>query len=307
MILGARRVIGIGGGKGGIGKSLIAVNLAAELASRDERVVLIDADLGGSNLHTCLGINQPKLTLSDFLEYRAEGIEDVLTPTGIPNLSLVSGAMNHLDAANPKHAEKMRLLRHIQELRVDRVILDLGAGTHLNVLDFFLVSDHGVLVLVPEPTSVENGYRFVKAAFWRRVRNVVSVFGFDEQLREVMSERVFNSPVEVMAAFTARHPEAGHILASHLELFRPRLIVNQSRTPQDTAVGPAVVGAWRKFFGLEMDYLGHVPYDGELWRSARARKPMLVTGEGESGRCFAQIADRLAALESASGMRGKGI
>src|SRR5207253_387316 len=127
--------------------------------------------------------------------------------------------------------------------------------------DFFLVSDHGILVLVPEPTAVENVYRFVKSAFWRRVRNVVSVCGFEEQLRAVMGQGAFKSPVEIIAALSARHPESGHVLSRQLELFRPRLVVNQARTPQDTQVGQAVVSAWRKFFGLEMDYLGHVPHD----------------------------------------------
>ena len=117
------------------------------------RVVLVDADLGGANLHTCLGVDLPRRTLSDFIERRIEHIEEIITPTGIQNLGLISGAMDHLDAANPRYAQKMRLLRHVQGMDVDYAILDLGAGTHLNVLDFFLVSDHGILVLVPEPTA----------------------------------------------------------------------------------------------------------------------------------------------------------
>jgi flagellar biosynthesis protein FlhG len=296
-----RRVISIGGGKGGIGKSLVATNLAIELARRGERVVLIDADLGGANLHTCLGMDQPRRTLSDFVDRRVARIEDVITPTGIENLGLVSGAMDHFDAANPRHAQKMRLMRHIQEVGADDVIIDLGAGTHLTVLDFFLVSDHGVLVLVPEPTAVENVYRFVKSAFWRRVRNVVSVCGFEEQLRSVMGEGTFQSPVEIIAALSARHPDAGKILSRQLEQFRPRLIVNQARTPQDAEVGNAVVSAWRKFFGLEMDYLGHVQHDPQMWQTVRARKPALVQ-PGPSGAprgSFALIADRLAALDAA--------
>jgi flagellar biosynthesis protein FlhG len=295
-----RSVISIGGGKGGIGKSLIAANLAIELARRGERIVLVDADLGGANLHTCLGIDLPRRTLSDFIERRVERIEDVVTPTSVPNLGLVSGAMDHLDAANPKYAQKMRLLRHIQTMDVDHAILDLGAGTHLNVLDFFLVSDHGVLVLVPEPTAVENVYRFVKAAFWRRVRNVVSVYGFEEQLRAVMGEGTFKSPVEILGALSARHPEAGHILSRQLELFRPRLVVNQARTPQDAEIGKAVVAAWRKFFGLSMDYLGHIPYDDEMWRTVRARRPLLLQHPGSAAaHAFAHIADQLAALDGA--------
>ena len=299
----AGRVVSIGGGKGGIGKSLVAVNLAIELARRGEKVVLVDGDLGGANLHTCLGIDRPRRSLSDFIERRTARIEDVVTPTGIPNLGLVSGARDAFggdDAANPKYAQKLRLLRHIQGMQVDHAIIDLGAGTHLDVLDFFLVSDHGILVLVPEPTAVESVYRFVKAAFWRRVRNVVSVYGFEAQLRSVMGEGTFRSPVEIVAALSARHPEAGQLVSAQLEAFRPRLVVNQARTAQDAEIGHAVVSAWRKFFGLEMDYLGHIPYDLELWRTARARRPLLAgSPDSPAARSFARIADRLAALDAA--------
>ena len=296
----SRQVISVGGGKGGVGKSFVAANLAVELARRGRRVVLVDADLGGANLHTCLGMDQPRRTLSDFVERRVERIEDVVTPTGIENLGLVSGAMDHLDAANPKHAQKMRLLRHIQSMDVDHTIVDVGAGTSLNVIDFFLVSDHGVLVLVPEPTSVENVYRFLKAAFWRRVRNVVSVCGFEDLVRDVLSDGTFRSPVEIVAAVSARSPEAGHVLERQLERFRPRLLVNQARTPQDAEVGPSVVAAWRKFFGLEMDYLGHLPYQDDLWRTARARRTLLGSNPAASAAAsFARIADRLSALDAA--------
>jgi flagellar biosynthesis protein FlhG len=297
---GTRRVISIGGGKGGIGKSLVSANLGIELARRGKRVVLVDADLGGANLHTTLGIDLPRRTLSDFIERKVARIEDVITPTGIPNLGLVSGALDHLDAANPRHAQKMRFLRHVQQLDVDYVVLDLGAGTHTNVLDFFLVSDHGVLVLVPEPTAVENAYRFVKAAFWRRMRNVAQVYGYDPLIRAVTEGRTFKSPVELVASVAERDPDAGANLARHLAAFRPRLVVNQARTEQDADIGRAVVAAWRKYFGLEMDYLGYISYDDEMWRAVRARRPLLVDRpDALAARAFATLADSLLALDTA--------
>jgi flagellar biosynthesis protein FlhG len=302
----SRRVVSIGGGKGGIGKSLISANLGIELARRGKKVVIIDADLGGANLHTTLGIDVPKRTLSDFIERKVDRIDDVVTPTGIENLGLVSGALDHLDAANPRHAQKMRLLRHVQQMDVDYAILDLGAGTHSNVLDFFLVSDHGVLVLVPEPTAIENAYRFVKAAFWRRMRNVAQVYGYDTLLRAVMGSGTFKSPVELVAMVTQRDPEAGRNLARQLAGFRPRLIVNQARTSQDTDIGLAVVAAWKKYFGLEMDYLGFIHYDDEMWRAVRARRPLLVERpDVPSARCFASIADGLLALDAVRPGGGK--
>jgi len=300
----ARRVVAIGGGKGGIGKSLVAANLGIQLARSGRRVALVDADLGGANLHTCLGVEQPRLSLSDFIERRVERIEDVMVPTGVERLGLVSGAMDQIDAANPKYAQKMRLMRHIQALDVDYAILDLGAGTHLNVLDFFLLSDHGILVLVPEPTAVENVYRFVKAAFWRRVRNVVAVYGFEEALRAVLAERGYRSPVEVIVALREHHPEAGATLERELQAFRPRLVINQARTAQDAELGLAVVAAWKKYFGLSMDYLGFIEHDDEMWRTVRARRPLLLERpEAASARGFAVIAERLVELDEGGGDR----
>lgn len=302
----ARRIIAIGGGKGGIGKSLVSANLGIELARRGKKVVLVDADLGGANLHTTLGLEVPRRSLSDFIERKYARIEDVITPTGIANLGLVSGALDGLDAANPRYAQKMRLLRHVQSLDVDYAILDLGAGTHSNTLDFFLVSDHGVLVLVPEPTAVENAYRFVKAAFWRRMRNVAQVFGYEGLLRTVMASGNFKSPVDLMATLRERDPEAGATLSAQLAAFRPRLVVNQARTPQDAEIGNAVVAAWRKYFGLEMDYLGFIHYDDEMWRAVRARRPLLVERpDVPAARCFAGVADALVALDTAGRSGGR--
>jgi len=296
-----RRVISIGGGKGGVGKSLISANLGIELARRGKRVVLVDADLGGANLHTTLGVEVPRRTLSDFVERKVSHIEEVVTPTGIANLGLVSGALDHLDAANPRYAQKMRLLRHVQQIDADFAILDLGAGTSTNVLDFFLVSDHGVLVLVPEPTAVENAYRFVKAAFWRRMRNVAQVFGYEPLLRSVMDGASFRSPVELVETVSRKDPEAGANLARQLAVFRPRLVVNQARTAQDADIGRAVVAAWRKYFGLEMDYLGFIQYDDEMWRTLRARRPFLLERpDVPAARAFATVVDGLLALDIAA-------
>ena len=148
----ARRIIAVGGGKGGIGKSLVSANLGIALAQAGSSVVLVDADLGGANLHSCLGVAQPQVSLSDFVDRRVAKLEDAAVATGIDRLRLISGARDVLDAANPRHAEKQKLLRHIRALDVDYVVVDLGAGTGFNVLDFFLLADTGIVVLLPEPT-----------------------------------------------------------------------------------------------------------------------------------------------------------
>jgi flagellar biosynthesis protein FlhG len=185
----ALRTIAIGGGKGGIGKSLVAVTLGIELVRRGLRVVLVDCDLGGANLHSFLGMEYPRETLSDFVLRRVESLSQLVITTPVPGLGLVSGARNAIQVANPMHQQKLRLLRAVAKLDADVAILDLGAGTHYNVVDFFLQAHHGILVIVPEPTSVENAYRFLKAAFLRRVRSVDASFGIRDLIQEVTRAR----------------------------------------------------------------------------------------------------------------------
>ncbi len=133
------RVWAIGGGKGGVGKSVFAANLATQLARNGSRVALVDGDLGGANLHTLLGVPSPDTNLSDFISKRVATLGEVMTPTSIENLWLVSGAKALVETANLNFGQKSKLLRHINQLDADHVILDLGAGSTFNVLDFFLV------------------------------------------------------------------------------------------------------------------------------------------------------------------------
>jgi flagellar biosynthesis protein FlhG len=228
-------------------------------------------------------------------------LEDLEVSAGVQNLSLISGALDSLDAANPKHQQKLKLLRNLQALDADYLILDLGAGTSFNVLDFFLVADHGVLVLLPEPTSIENAYRFVKAALYRRLLSV----GDDEELNDFLSnillapDGTLRAPQELMFAVAERNPAWSMPLAKALDSFRIRLVVNQARGPQDAQVGLAVAGAWKRFFGLSMDYLGAIHYDDAAWMAVRKRRPLLLEKpDSVASQSLRRIADELQRLEA---------
>jgi flagellar biosynthesis protein FlhG len=288
------RIVAIGGGKGGVGKSLVAASMGIELARRGSRVVLVDCDLGGANLHTCLGMEPPARTLSDFVNHGVDRIEDVLVRTPIPNLSLLSGAFDPLDAANPSHGQKMRFIRQLQSMDADFAILDLAAGTHKNTLDFFLLADHKVLVLVPEPGAVENAHRFVKAAFWRRLRAASAIFGVAHLLEDLLAGSRFRGPADVLDALQGADPETARQLREQMEAFRPGLVVNQVRTPEEAELGPGIAAAWRRHFGIEMDHLGAVEYDDDVWRAARERRPLLLArSPGRAARSLMRIAGRI--------------
>lgn len=295
----ARRIVAFGGGKGGIGKSLVAANVGIALAQAGNSVLLVDADLGGANLHTCLGVSQPSATLSDFV-LRGVPLAKLAVPTGIERLSLVSGALDALDAANPRAQVRNKLLEELQVQDVDYLLLDLGAGTGVHTLDFFLLANHGVLVVLPEPTSVENAYRFLKASLFRRLQQLAKDLGVERLAEGALGSRdsAMRTPADVVAHVRATDAEAADRLAAALQAYRVKLVVNQVRAPADESVGPAVASAWKKFFGLEMDYLGGIPYDDAAWRAVRKRRPLLVeTPESDAARQLTAVASRLAALD----------
>jgi flagellar biosynthesis protein FlhG len=274
-----RRIIAIGGGKGGIGKSLLAANMGVHLAMTGRKVVLIDADLGGANLHTCLGVKPPGTTLSDFVNRKVRDLGQVVAPTNIAGLGLVSGALDVLGAANPKYTQKLRLLREVARLDVDTVIIDLGGGTGFNILDFFLIADHGILTVVPEPTSIENAYRFIKAAYYRRLKTAEIAWNLRplvEQAMEDSAARGLRTPADLVAFVEQRSPEGGSRLRAELERFPLKLVVNQTRSDEERKVGFAIADACRKYFGIRMDYLGAIPFDDAVWKSVRRRRPVIV-------------------------------
>lgn len=297
----ARRVVAIGGGKGGIGKSLVSANLGIALAERGSRVVLVDADLGGANLHTCLGVSQPRVSLSDFVEKRVDRLEEVVVPTGIERLELISGAMDELDAANPKHSQKAKLLRHLKTLDVDYVLLDLGAGTSFNVIDFFLIADVGVVVMLPEPTSIENAYRFIKAAFFRRLQTLAPDDDFASMVARALAPRDGQAPLtpmDVVVELRKTNLEAAARLEHALAGFTPWVLVNQARTRGDFDIGPTVVSAWKKFFGLELGYLGAVAHDDAVWQAVRARQSLMrAFPQSQAATGLLRVAENLIALE----------
>jgi flagellar biosynthesis protein FlhG len=268
----------VGGGKGGVGKTVITANAAICLAQMGNRCVALDADLGGANLHTVLGIPSPDFTLTDFLRRKVTSLAEILAPTPFPNLHLVSGSRALLEMANPHYTQKEKLIRHISELDVDFVILDLGSGSAFNTLDFFLTADEGVLIVLPEPTSVENAYHFIKAAFYRKLKKATKRSGVAEAIDKAMGEKVargIQSPRTLINNVLKINPEAGRILQEEANDFNPNIIVNQTRKFDDRDLGKDIAHACRDYFGVGIRYLGHIEEDNSLREAVRLRKAVM--------------------------------
>ena len=162
-------IIAVGGGKGGIGKSVVCTNLAIGMALSGQKVVLIDTDFGASNLHALLGINNPAHGFQDFFNEDFSNIKSLLIDTGISNLKFVSGAGDNPGSANIDADKVNTVISFIKNLEADTILLDLGPGTNFNVIDFFNISMQSVVLTTPEITSVMKTFSFIRSVLFRRI------------------------------------------------------------------------------------------------------------------------------------------
>ena len=293
------RLIPVGGGKGGVGKSFIVANLAASLARLGHRVVAVDGDLEGPNLHTCVGVPKPSASLADFVAQREEDLGKLILDTPIPNLQLIAATDGNLATPQPTQSRRIHLMRELRELDADFVFLDLGAGTHAAVMDYFMVGDDGVIVIMPEPTSVENAYGFIRAAFYRRLRLAMASHDMRKVVTIAMdqrNERGIRTPLELLQEIQTLDPAEGARFVETMRAFRPRLIINGVRTAEDIKLGFSIQSVCRKFFGIEAEYLGYVNHDESARRSVRARRPLIdVYPRSDAAIYLSRIARKLLA------------
>lgn len=274
-----QKIWAIGGGKGGVGKSLITANLSIYLALMGHKVISIDLDLGGANLHTCLGIPIPEFTLSDYLSKKVNSIHDIITPSPIPNLSIISGAQDEMGMANLKSMHRSKLLSKISSIDADFVLFDLGAGTTNNTLDFFISSDLGILTVLPEPTSIENTYRFIKSVYHRRLNMIEELMEFRPIIDKALNSKISDShesPISLISKIYTLNKEVGQKLSDEISRFRPLLIMNQVRNQNDIDIGHSMKSICKKYFGIDLEYIGHLDYDPAVWQSVKKRRPLLM-------------------------------
>lgn len=170
----AERIIGIASGKGGVGKSNLALNLAVDLQSRGNSVFLLDVDLGMANIGILAGVNTGA-SLTHVVR-RARTIEEVIVegPGGIRIIPGSSGTAAMADLSAEQRQVLLAALSGIEE-RADYLVIDHGAGVSKNVLDFLVRTDEALVVATTEPTSVADAYGMIKALTERQFEGVISV------------------------------------------------------------------------------------------------------------------------------------
>jgi len=286
----------VGGGKGGTGKSFISASLGIHLSSLGEDVVLIDADLGGPNLHTFLGMEESSIDLGHFLTNRVTKLHDTISFTPFDGLKLIKGTDNVLFTANLNYYKKLKLIRHIKAFDTKRVIVDIGTGTSYNCIDFFLLSNPGILVVNPEPTSIENAYYFIKSCIIRILKFYIEHYGIQE-LAQKVSAQIKDTSKSIYSFFSeiiSHDKFYADLLYKALKRFNPCLIINKARDERDVLLGESIVNVVQKYLVIDLIYLGAVPFDERVHWSLKGFTPFMSKySDTETADAVKSVVDKL--------------
>ncbi len=200
------RVIAVTSGKGGVGKSNTAINIAINLKKMGQRVIILDADFGLANIEIMFG-TVPKHNLSDLI-YHQSNIKDIITP-GAMDIGFISGGSGIVGMNNLNRDYLTYIIKNLAELdaMTDVIIVDTGAGISDAVLEFLVASGEVLLITTPEPTSITDSYSLLKA-----------LNRHPKFLREMTQIKVITNRVENEAEGQALFNKLNAVVARYLKL-----------------------------------------------------------------------------------------
>lgn len=292
---GARCVLAVGGGRGGVGKSVLSVNLATYLAQLGRSVVLVDADVGGANLHTVLGLDGPPIPSRE----QVESSTPHAVATSVPGLRVMGAMFDPTAMSSVRPGRRSQWAVTLKKLDCDFVVVDLGSGSAPATLDLFAMADVSICVTMPEPPAVEATYRFLRALYLRKLRRALMKERFKLKLveRAMMDLPPLPTPIEVIGALARQEIGLARLATAELRRLAPRLVVNGTREKADTELGPTMQAMADRYLGLELDYIGYIEHDDAVWLTVRRRRPLLIDSPtAKSARLIERIARRVVAL-----------
>jgi flagellar biosynthesis protein FlhG len=290
----AAQVISIAGGKGGVGKSIIASNLAVAIAQLGRHVVLVDLDLGAANQHLLLGVARPRAGVPALIEGTVDDVNDALTPTPVPNLSLLAGSGAVLGAANISHTDKQRLIRKLRAIDAV-VILDVGAGVAYNALDFFLIGPQKIVVTTPQVTAVHDAYSFLKGAVLRMLRQEATRAIEKALLEPALFSAEATNVRAMLQNLKEQKPEFANRVFERLQRFGCHIIGNQVSDQRHIGIFRSISKMFQDYLGVEVPISGWLKTSQRINESVNDRRPLMLGSPCEETRMFRQMAEALLA------------
>jgi len=296
------QVIPVASGKGGVGKSLLSANLAIALGQAGKRVLLADLDLGASNLHLVLGVQAPRAGIGTFIAGDGD-FSRIITPTAYENVSFIPGDSEIPGLTALKAPQKAALTRNLLKADADYLILDLGAGTHLGILDFFLMSNQGIIVTAPTVTATLNAYLFLKNAVFRLMyscfkRGSKAALFLENLKNDATSLQRMYIP-KLMEEIAKIDPESAALFRSRAENFHPRLVMNMIEDPKDADKALKIRRSCKEYLNIDLEHLGVIYRDSIQDTALASRLPVIIyKPQSILSQAVYRIADKVMQSES---------
>ena len=298
------QIIPIASGKGGVGKSLLSANLAIALGQAGKKVLIADLDLGASNLHLVLGQQSNAHGIGTFLSGNSL-FEDIIVTTTYPNVRFIPGDSEIPGFAGLKAADKNNLIKNMLKVDADYLIIDLGAGTHLGILDFFLLSPQGIVVTAPSVTATLNAYLFLKNIVFRMLYNTFKrkTPGFKhlEKLKSDSSAMQRMYIPHIIIELAKVDPANTELFLRDLQMFKPRLIMNMLDDPKDADKALKIHRSCKQYLNINLEHLGVVYRDSVQETALSSRLPVIVYNPRSMvSQAIYRISDKILQSETAS-------
>lgn len=295
------RILPVASGKGGVGKSLIAANLGVAFAQAGQKVVLADLDIGASNLHLVIGHQAPKAGIGTFLNDPKSDFSKVIAETDIANLRFIPGDTEIPGLANLKPTQRNLLVKKMLALQseADILIIDLGAGTHQSILDFFLLSGQGIVVTSPAVTAVLNAYVFLKNTVFRMM---YTIFSRETKAHEYLDKKRREESggfhrlyiPKLLPEIKEIDPASYEDFMDHLNRLHPRLITNMIENPKDADVAVKIRRSCAEYLDMKIEHLGVIYRDSLQDISLASRLPItLYKPNSILSQAIYRIADKI--------------
>ena len=291
-------IIPIASGKGGVGKSLITANLSIALAKLGHSTVVVDLDLGGSNLYTYLGLPNRYPGIGDYLKGKKVKFNDLFVETGVSNLNYIPGDGRTPFMADIPNAQRQTLFRKLKQIPARYVLLDLGSGSTFNTLNFFGLAYKGIILTTSEAPSVTNFLAFLRNfMFYLILKSVRHNKEAVKLLSAALRQPIGSEPLSVKSLL---HKVAGIdrdlAIKAHnaCNNYRPRIIFNMGDSADELKILKKIDEILKKRLLIETDFFGFIYYDDIARRSVKNMEVLFTSyPQSIASKSINRIAERI--------------
>jgi flagellar biosynthesis protein FlhG len=275
------RVIAIGGGKGGVGKSLVSTMFGIYLARSGFSTVIVDADFSGANIHGYLNMLHPETSIVHYLQRKTYDLNELAIDTSIPKLQLIPMTPGQLYTIQLKYWEKQKILTNIRKLNADYVLLDLGAGISYTTIDFFNCADDGLLVATCDPLCMHGTFGFIRAVFTRSMQWTFRHWpDFFRRLKEcgaITQKQKALSLDKLLETYKDLPSSWKTLIQRKTQRMNPRIVLNMVHEDDSHHEMQALRLVVKELLNIDLSYWGDIRFDDQVKFAARHLKVDLLT------------------------------